>query len=199
MKGVLLLSGGFDSPVAYWKLKDQCELHPVHFHYYPVTGKESIDKAQALATALDMPKITTYPIAQTEAAILKHCPNKLFFVLSKRMMMRIATEHAKKIGATFLVTGESIGQVASQTIEHLHAIGDATQLPILRPLLCMNKQEIIDIARKIGTYDISKGPEICNILGPKHPATKSALDVIRAAEKELPVAELVQNALNDAE
>ena len=196
--GVLLLSGGFDSAVAYSLLKNQCTLVPVHFHYYPVTGTESIDKATSLARTLGMGPLTTYPIAPIEAAILKHCPQKLFFVISKRMMIRIATAHAKNIGATFLVTGESIGQVASQTLEHLHAIAAASDLPVIRPLLTHNKEEIIRIARRIGTFDISKGPEVCNILGPKHPATKTPLGVIERAELALDIPSLIHDALTHA-
>ncbi|MBD3319005.1 hypothetical protein GF342_03790 [Candidatus Woesearchaeota archaeon] len=199
MKAILLLSGGFDSIVAYDMLKKYYEIDAIHFHYAPITDKKSTEKALALAKHIGLSRVHVCAIAPVEAEILKHCDKKHFFVLSKRSMMRIAALLAKELGAEALITGESLGQVASQTLQHLAIIADAVPLPVLRPLLTWNKEEIIQHSRRIGTYDIAKGPEMCNILGPKHPATNATLRAIQQQERNFDKEQLAQTSYQERE
>ena len=185
MKCMLLLSGGIDSPVAGWILKKSgLHISAVHFSFEPLTDNEPEVKSRTLAKKLDIP-LEVVNIAKELKQIADKCEKKYYFVLMKRLMMRKAEALAKKQGCSVLVTGENLGQVSSQTLENLEAIDPATQLPVLRPLISMDKQEIVSIAEKIGTFETSKGREVCDVLGPDHPSTKARLADILEQEKRL--------------
>lgn len=197
--GVLLLSGGFDSPVAGdLALANGRQLEAVHFSMEPFTDDASVRKARVLAHQLGIPRLTVIPIGDELAEFTRHCEHRHYFVLMKRLMMRIAEEFARRGDASFLVTGENLGQVSSQTLPNLAVIDAATTLPILRPLLGYDKQDIIRHAMRLGTFETSKGPEICDVLGPKHPSTASTAQAIQREEAKLDVDALVRRALAKA-
>lgn len=197
-RGLLLLSGGFDSPVAGHLMRTVrgMELDAIHFSYEPVTDDASVEKAARLAAHIGVRRLFVVRAGDAFKEIVKRCTHKLYFVLSKRMMMRVASELATREGCAWLVTGESLGQVSSQTLPNLAVIDDAATVPVLRPLIAFDKQEIIDRAKGIGTYEISVGPELCDVLGPKHPATAARLGQVVAEETYLDVPALVAQILD---
>jgi len=196
MVGLLLLSGGIDSPIAGWKMKQLgVDLIAVHFSLEPLTTDESVRKAIKLGKTIGIKKLYVCRFGEIQSDISKKCTHRYFYVLTRRIMFRIAEEIAAKECCEFLVTGESIAQVGSQTIENMACIQDSVKIPVLQPILTNDKNETIELARAIGTYEISKGPEMCSILGPKHPATKSVLNVIRAEEKKIDFNEIVKNPI----
>ncbi len=172
-KGVALLSGGIDSPVAIHLLQQRLEIIAAHFHQLPLTDGKEITKVKELCQVLGVHKLYLIPFTPVLKELVSKCRHQDYYVLGKIMMMRCAQLIAQKENAQFLITGENLGQVSSQTLSNLTSITKNVNMEILRPLLTYDKQEIIDVARKLGTYEISKGPEICNLLGPKNPATKS--------------------------
>ncbi len=193
-RGLLLLSGGIDSPVAgYLAMKRGVKIDALHFWSYPIVGQRSRDKVvelcEALRDANPELKLHIAHFTDIQTEILEKCPERFRVIIMRRMMMRIACEWAAKLGAQAIFTGENIGQVASQTLESLRAIEDVANLPVLRPLICLNKVEIIEIARSIGTYDISCQPyeDCCTVFVPRHPVTRPKLDDVRDAEKLLDV------------
>lgn len=197
--GVLLLSGGFDSPVAaHQTLRGGRTLEALHFTMEPFTDDASLHKARRLAGILGLPRLTVIPLGDELAQLARTCEKRYYFVLMKRLMVRIAERLGRPRGASFLVTGENLGQVSSQTLASLAAIDAATTLPILRPLLGYDKQEIIRAAQAIGTFETSKGPEVCDVLGPKHPSTQARLDRVLAEEAKLDMESLVPRALAKA-
>lgn len=206
-KVMALLSGGIDSPVAtYLASKRGLEIEAVHFHSFPFTSEKSFQKVEDLAKILSeytgkiiIHKVNLLPI---QKQISEKCPEELMTILSRRFMMRIAEKLAteQEIGA--LVTGESIGQVASQTLEGLTATNKAVEdLPVIRPLISFDKEEIIEIAKKIGTFETSIIPEedCCTVFLPKHPATRPKFDKILLAEEALNIGELVEKACEQKE
>ncbi|OHA75463.1 MAG: tRNA 4-thiouridine(8) synthase ThiI [Candidatus Wildermuthbacteria bacterium RIFCSPLOWO2_02_FULL_47_10] len=205
-KAVVLLSGGIDSPVAGWyAMKRGITAVFVHFHAYPYVSKASIEKTKQLAEILAKHqgevKLYLVPFGEIQKEILLKTPEKFRVILYRRFMVRIAEALAKKERAKVLVTGESVGQVASQTIENIGAIEAVAGMPILRPLVGFDKQEIVDIAKKIGTFDVSILPDqdCCSRFVPKHPATKADLARVENAENGIAVDELVAKALKSAE
>ena len=185
-KVLLLLSGGFDSAVAGKILKDQgYDIYCVHFSYEPFTGKEPELKAQKIAKYLKFKKPIIINIGKKLKAISEKTERKYYFILTKRLMLKLAEKEAKKLKIKYLATGENLAQVSSQTLENLSVIDKVTKLTILKPLLAYEKQEIIDKAKAIGTYDLSAGPETCDVLGPKHPATRAELNNILEEEAKL--------------
>lgn len=197
----VLLSGGIDSPVAAYRMMQRgCRVSFVHFHSHPFLSKASLEKAVDLAGQLvrHQGRATIYavPFGELQRQVVLGAPMPLRVVLYRRLMMRIAAELAGRERAGGLVTGESLGQVASQTLENLMVIDDAAPLLVLRPLIGMDKQEIIEQARRIGTYEISILPDqdCCQLFVPKHPATKSTLEQIRRAERALPIDAMVKEA-----
>ena len=201
-----LLSGGFDSPVAAWyAMKRGANCVFIHFHVYPFTEKKSQEKVKELAKVLNKyqfkAKIYMVPFAETQKAIAQNCPEKYRIVLYRRFMMRVAEALAIKIGAKALISGESLGQVASQTLDNMAVVEDVTRMPVLRPLIGMDKNEIMAVARKIGTYDISVLPhdDACTRFMPKHPVIYSRLAEARSAEEALDVQGLVQKNLDHIE
>lgn len=183
-----LLSGGIDSPVAAWRMmKRGCIVDFVHFHSAPYTNRASIDKVRELARLLNdwqngLGTLTEVPFLCAQKAIMQETAAKYRVILYRRAMVRIAQRVAQSTGATALVTGECLAQVASQTLENLAVIEEAATLPMLRPLVGMDKKEIMATARAIGTYDTSVIPhqDCCSLFVPRHPATRSRLaDIIR--------------------
>lgn len=194
--GLLLLSGGFDSPVAGHLMKRQgLDVSAVHFSYEPVLDDASVRKARALAEHLGLPRLYVVRIGDALKQVVANTRHKLYFVLSKRIMMRLASAIAARDGFDYLVTGESLGQVSSQTLPNLDVIHRAATVPVIRPLIGFDKQEIIDRARAIGTYETSVGPELCDVLGPEHPATRARLAEVLQEEGKLDLDALESAAL----
>ncbi len=197
-----LLSGGIDSPVAAYRLmKRGCRVRFVHFHAYPILSRASLDKTREIADLLTRHQLRSRLYAvrfgEIQQTIVLSAPPPLRVVLYRRMMMRIAERLAGACGAKALVTGESVGQVASQTIENLAVINDVVTLPVLRPLIGSDKEEITQEARRLGTYPISIIPDqdCCTLFVPRRPATRARLEDVERAERGLQVAELVDRAV----
>jgi thiamine biosynthesis protein ThiI len=205
-KGVCLLSGGIDSPVAAWMcMKRGCAVVFVSFHSFPYIGEASRRKIEHLVERLArfQPRSRLYsvPFTDVQTAIRDTAPEGYRTVLYRRQMQRIAARIARREKAGCLITGESLGQVASQTMENLTCIGAASDLPVLRPLIGFDKQETIDLARRIGTYDTSIVPEpdCCTVFMPKRPVIRGRIDRCEEAEAALPLDELLTAAVEGAE
>ena len=201
-----LLSGGIDSPVAAWRmLKRGCEVVFVHFHGAPYLSRASAEKARDLAALLDAwqqgSRLYLVPFGNLQKEIVLSTPPDWRVVLYRRFMVRIAERIARLEGARALVTGESLGQVASQTLTNLAAIEEAAELPILRPLIGMDKEEIVAQAQAIGTFETSIEPDqdCCTLFVPKHPAIRSQPAHLRKLEENLAVEEMVARALAETE
>ncbi len=202
-KAIALISGGIDSPVAAFKaMKRGVRVIFLHFHAFPYTNQASIDKVKRIVEVLSeyqgKSKLYLIPFADIQREILLKTPAKLRVVLYRRMMLRIAKEVAKKEDALALVTGESLGQVASQTIENIKVINEAVKdLPILRPLIGDDKEEIIQKAKEIQTFNISILPyqDCCVRFIPEHPETKANLKEVKEAEKKLNIKKLTREAI----
>ncbi len=201
-RAVPLLSAGFDSPVAtFLMMKRGVKAHPVHFHSMPLVSDESLEAAKDLARRLSDIQgrltLALVPVLPIQEHIREHAPERLRIVLLRRSFMRLACSYAEEIGALALITGESVGQVASQTLENMRAIDNAATLPVLRPLCGMNKREIIDLARAIGTERTSARPcdDTCSLFLPRRPETKAKIDAVLAAEERLALAPLEEEAL----
>ena len=202
-RAVSLLSGGIDSPVSSWMMARRgVELEMVHFVSPPYTSQQAQDKVLELARLLTgycgRMIVHIIPFTKIQEEIRRQCPEEYFTLIMRRFMMRLAQAVAKKAGAGALVTGESLGQVASQTMLALGVTEDVVSMPVLRPLIGMDKVEIIRIAREIGTYETSILPyeDCCTGFTPRHPATRPALEDVRAAEAALDVDALVAEALS---
>ena len=203
---VSLISGGFDSPVAAYRMMQRgCRLIFVHFHSAPYLDKTSQEKCRELVRLLTRhqfkSRLYLVPFGEIQRTIVAGVLRPLRVVLYRRMMLRIAEAMARKEKALALTTGESLAQVASQTLENMAVIQQAAALPILRPLVGMDKQEIIDQARRIGTFEISSQPDqdCCQLFVPKHPATKARLADVEKAEARLDIPALVQMGVEQAE
>jgi thiamine biosynthesis protein ThiI len=201
-----LLSGGIDSPVAAWRMmKRGCSAVLVHFHSYPFVSRASQEKARELAQLLttyqQRTKLFLVAFGEIQRQVVLSAPAPLRVVIYRRLMMRIAERIAKENGARALVTGEVIGQVASQTLENMSLIASATSLPILRPLVGMDKEEIVEQAGRLGSFEISIVPDqdCCQLFTPKHPATRATRPAVEAAESCLPIEEMVKEAVEQAE
>ncbi|WP_124727772.1 tRNA uracil 4-sulfurtransferase ThiI [Staphylospora marina] len=203
---MLLLSGGIDSPVAGWMaLKRGGELHAVHFHSYPYTSERAkqkvVDLAQILTRYAGEIRLHVVPFTEIQTEINKHCDRSYSITVMRRFMLRISEALARKHRALALVTGESLGQVASQTLESMTAINDVTNMPILRPVIGLDKQEIMEISRRIGTYETSILPyeDCCTVFLPKSPKTRPDLQTARDEEARLDVERLVREAVEGTE
>ncbi|HET7291931.1 MAG TPA: tRNA uracil 4-sulfurtransferase ThiI [Vicinamibacteria bacterium] len=201
-----LLSGGIDSPVAAWRLmKRGCTVQLVNFHAFPLQDRTMIDKVQELACVLARwqlrVRLLLVPFAAVQQEIVAGCPAPLRVVLYRRFMLRIAEAHARRLGAKALVTGESLGQVASQTLDNIAAIDEAARMPVLRPLVGMDKQEITAGAQALGTLEISTRPDqdCCQLFVPRNPAVAADLAALRDAESGLDSSRLVSDALHATE
>ena len=201
-----LLSGGLDSPVAaYRMMKRGAHVVFVHFHSHPFVTRASQEKARELAELLTRYQSTSrlflVPFGEVQREVVLAVPPPLRVVVYRRLMVRIAEDIAKRVRAQALVTGEALGQVASQTLPNMATIDAAATMPILRPLVGMDKEEIVHQAQAIGTYEISIQPDedCCTLFTPKHPATKSTVEELEAAEARLKIADLVGMARDRAE
>lgn len=195
-RALLLLSGGIDSPVAGRLLQEQgIDLEAVHFSLEPFTDKSGEEKAAALARHLGLPRLHVVAAGPLFAQLTKRADPRLYFVLSKRLMARTAGALAPELDCEAIATGENLGQVSSQTLPNLANIDMAAPLPVLRPLLAYDKVDIVDLARDFGTYDISVGPEICDVLGPSHPSTGATRARVEKEEGRLDVETLVRDGL----
>ncbi len=205
-RGLLLISGGIDSPVAgYMMAKRGMTVELLHFHSYPYTNEGAKEKVITLARILSKysltARITTVKMTEIQESIHKHCAEELNVTLLRRFMFRVAERIARARKAQCLVTGESLGQVASQTMEGLASSNAVVTLPVLRPLIGFDKEEIITLAKKIGTFETSILPyeDCCTVFLPEFPAIKPKLDYIEREESKLDVETLVNNALSTAE
>jgi len=202
-RAAVLISGGIDSPVAsYMIAKRGIELTAVHFASPPYTSERALQKVRDLLKVVSCfsgaINFAVVPFTKIQEEIAKNCHENLITVIMRRYMMKIANIIAQKNGCGALITGESLGQVASQTMTAIIATDDASELPVFRPLIGFDKEEIIKIARKIGTFDISALPyeDCCTVFTPKHPKTKPKLDMILREEEKLPES-LIGQAVND--
>lgn len=199
-----LLSGGIDSPVAAYRLmKRGCTVALIHFHAFPILDRTTIDKVRELARILTHYQYSTrlllVPFAPVQQRIVAEAPAPLRVVLYRRFMVRIAEALLPRVRAKALVTGESLGQVASQTLDNIAAIDEAAKGPILRPLVGMDKEEITREARRIGTFEVSTLPDqdCCQLFVPKSPATAARLEELRRAEATFDAAALVEQAVRE--
>lgn len=205
-KVVSLLSGGIDSPVAsFYAMRRGARAIFVHFHSLPYTSPASVDKIRELVKFLNkfqiQSKLHLVPLATIQKQIMMKAPQKLRIILYRRFMMKIAERIAGAERAPALVTGDSLGQVASQTLENMAAIEEKIKIPVLRPLIGFDKKEIISKAEEIGSYDISILPheDCCSLFMPKHPETKAKLGEVEAAERGLEVEKLIAEAIEETE
>ena len=197
MKALALLSGGFDSPIAIYLMKPKMDIIALHFSLEPFTDDTPEKKSLEICKRLKIKEFYVINHSQEHSEITKKCDNKYYYVISRRLMYKVAEKLAKKLKCDFLLDGCNIGQVSSQTLSNLVSIRKAVNIPIISPLLCYDKDEIIKIARKIDTFETSKGPEMCNILGPKHPATRSNEEVLLKEENKINMNKLVESSLKN--
>lgn len=206
-KGMLLLSGGIDSPVAgYMIAKRGMKIDAIHFHSYPYTNLQAREKVEELARILSEYtcglQLHVVSVTHIQEEIHRLCPPEMMITLLRRFMMRIAERTAQRNGAQCIVTGESLGQVASQTIEGITSSESVVErLPVLRPLIGLDKTEIIEVSRRIGTYDTSILPyeDCCTVFLPKHPLIRPDLAEVEREEARLDVERLIEEALTSAE
>lgn len=205
-KGLVLLSGGIDSPVATWMMaKRGMMIEAVHFHSYPYTSPRAQEKVEDLAKivasycgSFKMHVINILPIQEQ---IVKNCPEAETTIHVRRFMMRIAEKIAERNSAMMLITGENLGQVASQTAEALVVTDNCVKIPVMRPLIAMDKIDIIAKAQEIGTFETSIEPyeDCCTVFLPKHPTTKPQLDKIEISDSKLDIDSLVESAIAEEE
>lgn len=206
-KGMLLLSGGIDSPVAgYMIAKRGMKIEGLHFHSYPYTNMQAREKVEELARILSTytggMTLNVVSVTHIQEAIHKNCPEEMMITLLRRFMMRIAERLCEKSGSQCIITGESLGQVASQTIEGMTSSNAVVRnVPVLRPLVGFDKTEIIERSRAIGTFETSIQPyeDCCTVFLPKHPLIRPRLSEVEAAEAKLDVNGLVEEALSTLE
>lgn len=201
-KGLVLLSGGIDSPVAAWyAMKRGLLVEGIHFHTHPLTSEESLQKVIDLAKALSYYsgqfKLHFVPFLEIQKEIKEYTPESHNITLMRRMFLRIADRMTVKRKALSLITGESLGQVASQTLESMHTINQVTNLPIIRPLITMDKVEIIAKAQVIGTFEAAIRPyeDCCTLFVPRNPATKPSIKVAEKAESYMDIDNLINDAI----
>ena len=205
-KALSLISSGIDSPVASFELiKRGVKLDYIHFHSYPAISNQSIENVKQILNVLKLyqlkSKLYLVPILSIQQKIMEIIPNKFWVIFFRRVMLQISNIIANKINAVALVTGDSVGQVASQTLSNIRAISDASFLPILRPLSGSNKEDIINKAKKIGTYDTSILPyqDCCSFFVPKHPETKAKMKDILFYESKINLDDLIDEAIINIE
>ena len=205
-KGLLLLSGGIDSPVAgYMVAKRGMRIKALHFHSYPYTSdaakQKVIDLAKIIAPYTGGVDLYTVSVTHIQEAIHRDCPEEMMITILRRFMMRIASIMCDKLGTQAIITGESLGQVASQTIESLTTSNAVATYPVLRPLIAFDKLDIIAIAEKIGTYETSILPyeDCCTVFLPRFPLIRPQLDKVEKFESKLDVDGLIKEAMSTIE
>ena len=205
-RATLLLSGGIDSPVAGWMIaKRGVQINAVHFHSYPYTSDRAKEKVLELARILSESccgiRVHIVPFTHIQMEIHEKCPEEYTTLIMRRFMMRIAERVAQKEHCEALITGENIGQVASQTMQALGTTDSVVSMPVFRPLIGFDKSEIIDIARKIDTFETSSLPyeDCCTVFTPRHPATHPKMERILMGEEKLDTESLIQEALEGIE
>jgi len=205
-RALVLMSGGFDSPVAaFGVLRRGVTTRFIHFHSIPYTSKASLEKVTDLVKVLKKYQssgiLYSVPFADAQKEIMLSCPESLRIILYRRLMLKVAQQIAQKERALALVTGDSIGQVASQTLENIFAVSQATDMPIFRPLIGTDKEDIMNTAKAIGTYDISKlaHDDCCTRLMPKKPETRAKLPNVLEAEKALNIPKMLNEILGKVE
>lgn len=205
-KGMVLLSGGIDSPVAAWMMaKRGMLIEAVHFHSYPYTSQRAQEKVEDLARIIAQYcgrfKMNVINLLPIQEQIVEKCPEEETTILVRRFMMRIAERLAQQTGCDMLITGENLGQVASQTAEALVVTDATVKMPVMRPLIALDKVDIIQKAKDIGTFETSIMPyeDCCTVFLPKHPATKPKLEKILESESKLDVEALVEAAIEKLE
>lgn len=203
---VSLISGGFDSPVASFQIMRRgAEVVFVHFHSYPNTPKASIEKVEELVKILgnyqNGSKLYLVPFLNIQKEIFAKAPEKLRVILYRRFMVRIAGEIAKKENCLGLVTGDNLGQVASQTLENMRAVEAVSNLPIYRPLIALDKNDIIKVSKKINTHDLSAEPfdDCCSLFEPKNPETRTKMVEVEKAEERLDIKRMVEETVKKTE
>jgi len=197
-KAICLISGGYDSPVASSIIKERFEPIALHFSIQPFTDSKPELKTKNICKLLGIKKIYVISAGKLFAEIVNKCNHRYYYVLSKRLMLRIAEKIARKERCSFIVTGESLGQVSSQTLDNLTLIDKAAKLTVLRPLLAYDKNEIISMSKDLCLYEISTGPEVCDRLGPKNPKTRCNEKSIKEEERKLSIPNLVSNGVKNA-
>ena len=205
-KGLLMISGGIDSPVAgYMMAKRGMKIDAIHFHSYPYTGELAKEKVITLSKLVSEYSsglnLHIVKFTEIQEAIHKHCKEEYMITIMRRFMMRISEIVAKNIGAKTIITGESLGQVASQTIESINCSNSVASIPVLRPLIAFDKLEIIDISEKIGTYETSILPyeDCCTVFLPKFPIIKPKLEKVIEFESVLDIENLIDRAISNIE
>jgi len=206
MKALSLISGGIDSPVSsYIMLRKGVKLAYIHFHSFPIVSKSSVYKVMQLVKILSryQSPSTLYlaPLGEIQTYLRTRVDPRYLIILYRRFMLRIAERIAEQEKASAIITGESLGQVSSQTLQNLRVIEESVRIPILRPLIGLDKEEIVNIAKRIGTYEISIKPQedCCTLFVPKRQVTAAKLEDVKRIEEELPVEELVENAMKKVE
>ena len=204
--GMLLLSGGIDSPVAGWLMaKRGVRLHAVHFHSFPYTGEPALQKVKDLAEKLShytgQVNLHVVPFTEIQYAIHEKCPASFMITIMRRFMMRIAEKIARKKECGALITGESLGQVASQTMQSMNVTNSVVGLPVFRPVVAFDKEEIIDIAHKIDTFEISIRPyeDCCTVFLPKNPVIRPRISEAEEYERALDIDALIEKAVENTE
>ena len=205
-KAISLISSGIDSPVASFEMiKRGINLDYIHFHSFPAINKQSIDNVKKLLEILTKyqlkSKLYLVPLLDIQQKVMELIPDKFWVIFFRRFMIYIANIIGLKNESVALVTGDSVGQVASQTLSNIRAISDVSNLPILRPLAGMNKENIVNRAKEIGTYDISILPyeDCCSFFVPRHPETKAKMSEINKLNSKLDLSDLVNQAIKDIE
>ncbi len=203
-RAAILISGGIDSPVAAWTMaKRGLELNAIHFASPPYTSVRAEMKVKSLLEKVSeysgIIRLGIVPFTEIQQQIAENCPEEYFTLIMRRMMMRISERLAKERSCLALITGESLGQVASQTLPALAVTDTVCNMPVLRPLIGMDKEEIVEISRKIDTFEISIQPyeDCCTVFTPKHPKTRPTIDQCIAAEQKLDIENLIAKAVED--
>lgn len=179
--------------------KKNVQISAIHFSGKPFVNQDTEEKAKNLARIIKCDKIAIFPLGKIQAEVVKKCRHKLYYIITKRIMFRVAEQFAKDNSYDFLITGDNLGQVGSQTLKNLAIINSTVKINILQPLLTFDKQDIINLAKELGTYDASVGPEMCCALGPKHPATAAKLDLVENEEARLEIDDLTKEAFQNIE
>ena len=205
-KAVSLISSGIDSPVASFEMiKRGVNLSYIHFHSFPAVNQQSIDNVKKILNVVTKYQLNSslflVPLLEIQQAIMQTIPDKYWVIFFRRYMVKIANDIAKKIGAIVLITGDSIGQVASQPLSNIRAIQEISELPIIRPLAGNNKEDIVNKAKDIGTYSISIEPyeDCCSFFVPPHPETKAKLNQVQSLQDSLDFDDIYKETLNKIE